>query len=351
VVNTVVFLWISAGAVASSSPSHGALSTLNDFGRARGLSFAPLVATEAGRPLGLRAADGDISPGNDAAIVDGLEAELEQARTALSTLEEASASARLTRVESQLLAHPHLPQAAFLMSECLALQAQAARDQSPARAVALETRRAALEGPRALAFGAPLTPVPLVQAQALAVHGLRDEDQLELDATAIGAAREVHLAPGLHHARVWRRGRLVFATFFELTSEQSNVRLAAPSLVACSREDLADAATASPPSEPISCSRWAKVREEGPGIGVALCEHQRCGDFVHWERRADLAFTPIRADRSRGIPAWASLTIAGTAALLATGLVLWQSGAFEHGRPSAANWEYDGLNPQALPRF
>src|SRR5687767_2661448 len=89
----------------------------------------------------------------DGARVDSLEAALEQARTALSALEEDTALPLLRRVEAELLAHPHLPQAAFLMAECLALQAQAIRPRDPALAQQLEQSRASLEGSRASAFG------------------------------------------------------------------------------------------------------------------------------------------------------------------------------------------------------
>ena len=320
---------------------------MSDFGRARGLAFTELEQAPAhvgtSRPLG-----SSVSFANDVAAVDAIEAELEQARTALSALEEASAIARLTRVESQLLAHPHLPQAAFLMGECLALQAQAAQEQSPVRALALQARRSALEGPRAAAFGAAATVAVVPEAQPITIGGLDVEDELELDAVAVADRRQLRLAPGLHHARVWRHDRLVFATFFELAAAQTALELAVPSVVACGAEDLAHAATVAPPTESIACARWAKVRVEPRGIGVALCEHRRCSDFVHWERRAEPRFTPIRVERSAGLPTWAGVTIAGTAALLATGLVLWQSGAFSEGRPNAASWEYGGLNPQAI---
>jgi hypothetical protein len=345
VVNTVVFLWISAESAtpqaraASGQPSREALSTLIDFGRARGLTFAPLAAQPLDRPLG--------SPADDPALVDAVEAELEQARTALSALEEAAASARLTRVERRLLAHPHLPQAAFLMGECLALQAQAAREHSPALALALEARRTALEGTRAPAFGAPLSRVPTPEPASVTLVGLGAEDELELDAAPLGAVRQVSLVPGLHHARVWRRGRLVFAAFLELAPQQTSLELSAPRLVACSSEDLADAAGDAPLGH-VACERWARVRAEQPGIGVALCEHQHCRPFVHWQLSAASPFAPIPIDRAPALPAWATLTIAGAAALVTTGLVLWQAGAFEQGRPSAAHWEYDGLNPQAL---
>jgi len=343
VVNTVVFLWISAASAASApSLANGeALSTLGDFGRARGLTFVPLARGDAraDRPLGL--------PANDAAFVDGIEAELEQARTALSALEEASASARLTRVNGQLLAHPHLPQAAFLMGECLALQAQAARDLNPALADALEARRAAIEGPRAPAFGAPHSPARSAAPSELAVSGLGATDELEIDAASIGASRRVSLLPGLHHARVWRRGLPIYATFVEVAPEQRTLELSPPHFAACSREDLADVATDSVTRD-VACARWAKVREEPSGIGVALCEHERCGAFVHWQRRATPPFAPIAIDRSRGLPTWATFTIAGATALVATGLVLWQTGAFDRGRASAASWEFEGWDRQAL---
>jgi len=352
VVNTVVFLWISAAPATTIShvgdaradagpPSREALSTLADFGRARGLTFVSAAPSDAraDRPLG--------SSADDALIVDAIESELEQARTALSALEEASASARLTRVESQLLSHPHLPQATFLMGECLALKSQAAREQSPALATALEARRAALEGPRALAFGAPSSPPAEPASSALDVSGLLPTDELELDGSALGVERRVSLPPGLHHARVWRRGRLAFASFVELAPDQSTLALDVPRLTPCSREDFADTSADVTPRG-IACARWAKVREEPAGVGVALCEHERCSAFVHWQRRPAAPFAPIPVERERGLPTWATFTIAGTAALLATGLVLWQTGAFDHGRPNAASWEYGGLNPRGL---
>jgi hypothetical protein len=285
-------------------------------------------------------------PANDATIVDVIEAELEQARTALSALEEASAGARLSRVERQLLAHPHLPQAAFLMGECLALQSQAAREQSPALASALDARRSALEGPRAAAFGAAAAAPSVGAPLELGVTGLSAGDDLELDAVTLGDRRRVSLRAGLHHARIWRRGRPIFAAFFEVVPEQRAIELAAPPLVPCDSEDLTDAAGANVPAG-VACARWAKVRDEQPGIGVAFCEQRRCGAFIHWQRRRAPPFTAIGVERA-GLPAWAGFTIASAAALVTTGLVLWQSGAFERGRPNAVTWEYGGLNPRAL---
>jgi hypothetical protein len=341
VANTVVFLWISAGALgpgATALPASAAIH-LRDYGAARRVDFRPPSAREL-RPRGL--------PANDAAIVDALEGELEQARTALSALEESAASARLRRVEGQLLSHPHLPQAAYLMGECLALQARAERDRSPALARALDARRAELEGQRALAFGELATDASTAARLSLPVEGLAEHDALELDGVSLGGARRVEVGAGLHHARVLRRGRVVFATFTEVVGEQGTLTLPAPALEPCSAEDLPVAVQSAPVT--IACPRWAQVRAEGNGIGVAWCEQQRCGAFVHWERRPPAPFSPLPRERS-GMPAWLGFAIAGATVATASALVLWQSGAFERSRPSAASWEYGGLNPQGGLRF
>jgi len=370
--NTVVFLWTTAAAVVLPSvaghaprsgraegvvpartggvvparteeavPAH-ALADLRDLGAARGVTF---VAVSQGRPLGL--------PANDAALVDQLEAELEQARTALSALEEANASARLQKVESDLLAHPHLPQASFLMAECLALQAQAARDDNAAQAAALDVRRLVLEGPRASAFGEAFTTLPAPTSINLEVQGLGPRDELELDGARLASGVErVTLAPGLHHARVWRSDRLVFAAFSQVSAEQTAYTLDVPQVSPCSAEDLerVPRAGADDPSgvpAGIACEHWARVRESGPGIAVSLCAHSRCGPFLDWQRRATAPFVPIAVEGQR-FPAWAGFAIAGASVLVASSVVLWQAGAFERGRPAAANWEFGGLNPQGL---
>jgi hypothetical protein len=290
-------------------------------------------------------------PANDAQLVDTLEGELEQARTALSALEESSASVRLHQVEAELLAHPHLPQASFLMAECLALQARAARAGSPARADELERQRAALEGRRAPAFGETFASPAAPARVTIELHGLDPGDELELDGDQqTTPVTRITLSPGLHHLRVWRAGRPIFAKFTPVTAGQTALALDVPALSPCSIEDLERASAissgvAAPPT--VACAQWARVRQDGTGIAVSLCQRDRCGAFQHWQHREPAPFAPIAVEGHR-FPAWAGFALAGGAALLASGLVLWQSGAFERGHPAAASWEYGGYNPQAI---
>jgi hypothetical protein len=135
----------------------------------------------------------------------------------------------------------------------------------------------------------------------------------------------------------------------EVQADQAAIELGVPALVACSREDLEGVAANQPLPPGIACERWAQVRADaGGGIGVALCEHNHCGAFSHWQRRAVTPFRPLATTERAALPPWAGFALAGASALVASGLVLWQAGAFDHGHPTATTWQYGGLNPQAL---
>jgi hypothetical protein len=230
------------------------------------------------------------------------------------------------------------------------------RATSPVNADELDARRVALEGPRAAAFGQGYVAPAAAAAVRLDLQGLAASDELELDGERRPInARQVTLTPGLHHARVWRGGRPIFATFAPVVAAQTVLTLDVPALVPCSAEDLervprfsptrADEPAAAPPG--IACSAWARVREDRAGIAISLCQRSHCGAFQHWQRREPLAFAPIAVER-RAFPAWAGFALAGGAAVIASSIVLWQSGAFERGRASTATWEYGGLNPQGI---
>jgi hypothetical protein len=345
---TVVYLWISAQALQpgafGGAPTNAQRALIQDLGRARGVHFAPAFSSE-NRPLGL--------PPHDAALSDALEAELEQARTALSALEEAAASERLRRIEARLRAHPHLPQAPFLMAECFALQAQALRVSEPERAARLDAQRQALEGVRAEAFGeTPIVSSAPSPSLPIELEGLAPNDALLLDGAPSSIPRQ--LPEGLHHVRVLRGGRPIYADFFEVSRAQPRAQLANPKVVVCSPDDLsgmwrADGKLAGPKERQVSCPSWALFREQGSGIAVAMCEAERCGPFSIWHARPSAPFQPLAATGGDGaLPGWAGFTLAGAAAVLATGLVLWQSGALDRSSRSAPTWRYDGVQPQGL---
>lgn len=279
---------------------------------------------------------------------DVIEGELMQAQAALSALEEESARERLERVRTELLAHPELPQAAFLMAECLALLARAEAARDPALAQHYWRQRAALEGARASEFGAPEWPseVPSEEnAPSLRVSGLEAGDELELDGRP--SPSEVRLESGLHHARVLRQGRPIFATFVEIEEGQRELALSVPAVPACAMEDLSAfsrrSAQYATPSR-VRCPRWALVREQQRGIAVALCEHGRCGAFVSWQKRSAHDFSAPEPELRAG--SWKQITLMGVATLAATALVLWQSGALDEGSRSTPVWRYGGLDPQ-----
>lgn len=144
----------------------------------------------------------------------------------------------------------------------------------------------------------------------------------------------------------------MFAAFVEVAPDQTTLALEVPPRVPCSAEDLdlvprsPSAASAELPRD-ITCSRWARARDDADGIAIALCERNHCGAFVHWQRRRAAPFAPLGVERAR-MPGWAGFAIAGASALVASGLLLWQSGALERGHPNAATWQYTGVNPQGL---
>lgn len=331
---TVVFLWISATA---TQPRALDSEALRDFGATRGLTL--VAPAKALGPAGARS-------GLDEALGDRLETDLEQVRTALSALEESAAIERLDRVQAALQSHPYLPQATFLMAECFALRAQAARGSDPTLARELDAQRAALEGPRTPAFGEPETAaLPARPELAFSIAGLGPTDLVELDGQPARAPQQLRAAPGLHHFRIWRAGDVVFATFAELEPGRPEVVLRPPPPVPCDSSDLSGARDGTVPAG-IACGSWARVRPEGDGIGVSVCRQSSCGPYLHWQARPHEPFTPIAVER--GLPAWAGITIAGAAAALVTGLVLWQSGALDRGQRSATTLEYNGYRPQAI---
>jgi hypothetical protein len=276
----------------------------------------------------------------DAEVALRVESALDEAQTLATSLDEERALAILNDVERQLLSHPELPQAAWLMAERYELAGDILRKQpgKEADAALFAQRAEALEGPRAASFGdAEGTALPPAPARtSLSIKDLDAGDTLVLDGRA--APREASVLPGLHHARVTRGSFVVWTGFFEVAGE-SRVRktLGVPVRLACSEQDLAEVADGSfRPSAPrgVRCERWMAVRRGRAGLEIARCERDACG-----------AFSPLPPDKAAEratIPPWLAATIVG-AATLGAGALLVFTGAFDREEPPpTTTWVYPG---------
>jgi hypothetical protein len=276
----------------------------------------------------------------DAEVALRVESALDEAQTLATSLDEERALAILNDVERQLLLHPELPQAAWLMAERYELAGDILR-KLPGReadAVLFAQRAAALEGPRAASFGDVDGTAPSSEPTraSLSIEDLGAGDTLVLDGrTAPGEGR---VLPGLHHARVTRGSFVVWAGFFEVSSQPRVAKtLGVPARVACSEGDLAEVGDGSfRPSVPrgVRCERWVAVRRGRAGLDVARCEHDECG-----------AFSPLPPDKTAeraSIPPWLAATLVG-AATLGAGALLVFTGAFDREEPPpTTTWVYQG---------
>jgi hypothetical protein len=270
-------------------------------------------------------------PSYGAGLVARLEAELDEARTLGSSLDEAGALALLDRIEDELLKHPELPQAAWLLAERHRATAKI-RERSPegaADAATLWRAAALLEGKRALTFGEPASVATSDTPRTkVRVRGLDPRDRLELDGRS--GPHEVELADGRHHVRVLRGDELVYAAFFEWPSTNGELDFGIPALVPCSADDLrgVEGAHGFAPVVPagIACRRWVVVRRSPRGLELSECAYERCKSF-----NVLAAPPPKRPEsaREREFPTWATVALASLGAIGTGSLVLWGAGVFD----------------------
>lgn len=289
-------------------------------------------------------------PTYPAAAAREIERLLEDARAA-------SSAEVFTRLDALLEAHPELPQAAWLLAERHALEAQHARrlgsNATAPDGSAGDVRAAELEGPRARAYGLPGPPrrspsePPL---GGLPLSSLRAADRVFID--GVVAPPEPHLT-GRHHVRVHRGGVSVLSRWVDLPLPEG-AELAPPA-PPCSELDLlgTGASAAGPAPLPgVACGEWAVARPAGSGVELALCAGAACGS---WERQPGSAPKVTRSspegdgDLAPGSrwPTWATWAAVGSGVLLVTGVVLWRAGAFEGARP-APEFVFTGPSAAAL---
>jgi len=278
-------------------------------------------------------------PAYSSEFVLDIEGRLDEARTLASSLDEERALALLAAIERDLVDHPELPQAAWLLAERHRIAADVRRgDPSASADVAELTHQAlVLEGPRAAAFGVTDESAPPPEPSVrLFVTDLDRRDTLEIDGLSGGAER--HIRRGVHQIRVLRDRELVLAGWSRL-GEVLAVTLGVRPLVPCSSEDLAGVeARAGAPriKHPVACAHWLIARRRPGGLELASCQADTCSGF-----------TPLLPPESKakGFPAWATVALVG-AGVLATGLIAaWEAGGFDPAPAPAPKTEfvYGGL--------
>ena len=331
---TAVLVWLSA---ASALPTFHA--DLNAFAQSRLLRFEAPRENAAAFRASAYAPD----------VVAQLESSLEEARNATASLEQSQALAALERADHLLRDHAELPQSAWLLAEIFELSADVentAPDGADA-ATALRQRAAALEGPRAVPFSdrEPGSEPRSAPRQLVAINGLEPDDALEWD--GIEAASPVTTAPGEHHARVLRGGRLLWAGWTKVGDADTQLRLPVPETVACSPDDIGRGriaggrALAAPHAR---CDSYVLSRaRSGGGIEAALCERESCGKLVIWEHPSVASAGAVH-DTTKKVWPYAVALSAG--ALAITGLVLWRAGVFD--RPDATTTSVWVANPKQM---
>jgi hypothetical protein len=282
-------------------------------------------------------------------VVAQVESSLEEAQNASASLEQSRALSALERADRLLRDHPELPQSAWLMAEVFELSADV-EDTAPDGADAalqLRQRAAALEGPRAVPFSdhAPSVEIPAPAVHSVAVNGLEFGDTLAWD----GMPRQspIDTAPGEHHVRVVRNGRLLWAGWAKLAPADTQLRLPVPETVPCSADDIGQGHFSSGravPAPHARCDSYVLARaRSGGGIEAALCERDSCGSVVIWQHAA----SPTSAHPIAKRAIWPYAVAVSAGALAITGFVLWRAGVFD--RPAATTttgWVYDGEQKQ-----
>jgi len=147
---------------------------------------------------------------------------------------------------------------------------------------------------------------------------------------------------------VLRDDALIWAGFVLVHDADNELAIPAPAPRPCSKPDLSgvsvhrDRVTG---AEGVRCPRWAVARPAaGRGVDVALCRHGACGALMNWQEGfGEPLVRPLHEAHPWRLPAWTGYLAAGVGAAAATGLLLWQSGAFEDPAQEPRSFSFGGI--------
>ncbi len=292
----------------------------------------------------------------DFSISDRVEQELDRAREAIAAHEVAVAERALVNAERELLAHPELPQAAWLLAEVERAWAVRFMRIAPIDAERAEkawARAAALDGGRASGVGEPRAGAAAPTVKATITMSAGTTLVVTLDGVAITAG-PIERAAGTHQLIVTRDGTTAWAAWVTFAE---GATVAVPDLAGapCSTDDVARARFTGDgvDARGVRCPRWiaalpfgAVTEGAGTTIRVASCERERCGPLLEWRapRGGDFIPAPPGVAPFKW-PAWGTWTLVGAGAVAVGVVVLVASGVFAptHNETRFVN---GGIKPQ-----
>jgi hypothetical protein len=339
-------VWL--GAAGAESPD--AARALDAWARAHDLGLAAPAVFEAKRVA------------VDPSMADAVEQDLAKAGDALVALDRAAAERALGDAEAVLVAHPELPQAAWLLAEVL--RAWAARftridPKDAGRAATAWGEASGLDGGR-LAGVVEKSPEARI-ATVTATVSLANGDgaaSLWLDGERVDPGALARTA-GRHQLVATRDGVTASAAWVTF-AEGAAIAADGGGPPPCSRGDLARAELA-PAHDAVSaarvtCPSWvAAVPTRDPReIRVARCRASRCDPLLEWRFEALPSWVahppgPTAAPEHHGFawPGWATWTALGVGACAIGAAVLAASGAFA-ARPIETHFVSGGVKTQGM---
>jgi hypothetical protein len=286
------------------------------------------------------------SVATDLAAGDRVEQELDRAREATAGLDGDATERALSRAAADVVAHPELPQAAWLMAEIDRAWAVRYARMAPIDAAHSERmwrEAAGLDGGRASGIGEPhsSTSDPTVSFTLVAPAGVTA--RIDGVATVSGPVTKTASA---HIVVAERDGVVLWASWVNVTA---GMTVTLPPLSACTTDDLSAARIEGDHVEGhgVRCGGWiaAAVADDDPtSVRVATCEGSQCGPLLEWRVLRAPPFIPGTESAPAGgrWPAWATWTIVGVGAAGAAVAVALASGALQS-RPTETQFVNGGI--------
>lgn len=316
-------VWIAP--VPPASPEAEQVRTLASWGRAHGVKLVS--------PNDAKVATLAIDPG----IADDVERFLDRARDAMAARDGDAVDRMLEAATEALLAHPELPQAAWLRAEVERTRSSRLRRIAPVdetAAAAAWTRAEALDAGRVAGVGeqGAASPAP---ATLTLPPGLPPGAIIRVDGAA-ASQQTVATRAGPHALVVELDGSPVWASWIEAPAGTSPAQIAAPLIPECSKIDVARASAAGEAAPAVHatgvrCPSWiAAIGDDAGNVRVAVCSADHCGPLVAWHAPLPWTYNPP-ADGTHGgkWPTWATWGLVGAGAIVATGVVVLATGVLK----------------------